>query len=350
LDVTETTEDRGAAAADQDQWDATSMSRRLVRYSDLKPCFNAFVDTRNPGSEAKENFTIIGPGVSENPDQFVHIPEPHGFNIGGARQPPNCINSQHNHATAEVFVIHSGQWTFNLGERGDDVRVAAGPGSVVSIPTGMFRGFTNVGDDEGFLWVVLGGDDPGRVQWAPYVFEMARRHGLTLLENGTLVDTAEGEELPSDVREMRPTTAEEVSRLYVPSEQEARSFVVGPDEFAGLPHGSLTGHGVEEIAVLGPANPKEGVEAGKLDWAHGFQVRRLAFKPNSETSWHRRSEPEVLFVHDGELELRWTGGTLRMGVGDTFTMPVGVKRSYASATGAKVFVVHAGDQPKPPLN
>jgi quercetin dioxygenase-like cupin family protein len=326
------------------------MSRRLVRYSELQPCFNAFVDTRNPGSEAKENFTIIGPGVSENPDQFVHIPEAHGFNIGGARQPPNCVNSQHNHTTAEVFVIHSGEWTFNLGERGNDVRLAASPGSVVSIPTGMFRGFTNVGDSEGFLWVVLGGDDPGRVQWAPYVFEMARRYGLTLLENGTLIDTADGESMPSGVRELRPTTAEEVASLYVPRAEEAQSFVVAPDEFARLPHGKLTGQGVEEIAVLGPANPKEGIGAGKLDWSHGFQLRRLAFKPDSGTNWHRRSEPEVLFVHSGELEVRWPAGSLRIGAGDTFTVPVGMRRSYASETGAIVFVVHGGDHPEPPLN
>jgi hypothetical protein len=48
---------------------------RLVRYVDLRPCYNAFIDCRSPGSEAKENFTIIGPGVSENPDQYVHIAE-----------------------------------------------------------------------------------------------------------------------------------------------------------------------------------------------------------------------------------------------------------------------------------
>ncbi len=60
---------------------------RLVRYADLRPCTNAFVDTRTPGSDRKENFTIVGPGVSENPNQHVHIPEPHGFNIGAARQP-----------------------------------------------------------------------------------------------------------------------------------------------------------------------------------------------------------------------------------------------------------------------
>ena len=72
-----------------------NLESRVVRYADLKPCTNAFVDTRTPGSDRKENFTIIGPGVSENPNQHVHVPEPHGFNIGAARQPGGCLTSQH---------------------------------------------------------------------------------------------------------------------------------------------------------------------------------------------------------------------------------------------------------------
>ena len=77
------------------------MAARLVRYADLIPCRTAFIDTRTPGSTEKENFTIIGAGVSENPDQHVHITEKHGFNIGAARQPFGCVNSQHSHDTAE---------------------------------------------------------------------------------------------------------------------------------------------------------------------------------------------------------------------------------------------------------
>ena len=64
-------------------WTSDAIAKRIVRYDDLIPCYNAFIDCRTPGSEAKENFTIIGPGVSENPDQHVHIAEPHGYNIGG---------------------------------------------------------------------------------------------------------------------------------------------------------------------------------------------------------------------------------------------------------------------------
>ena len=50
-----------------------NLRNRLVRYDELAPCLTAFIDTRSPGSDRKENFTIIGPGVAENPEQHVHI-------------------------------------------------------------------------------------------------------------------------------------------------------------------------------------------------------------------------------------------------------------------------------------
>ena len=40
-------------------WTPALMEQRIVRYGDLRPCYNAFIDTRSPGSEAKENFTIM---------------------------------------------------------------------------------------------------------------------------------------------------------------------------------------------------------------------------------------------------------------------------------------------------
>jgi len=41
------------------------IEKRLVRYGDLLPCKTAFIDAHTPGSDQKENFTIIGGGVSE---------------------------------------------------------------------------------------------------------------------------------------------------------------------------------------------------------------------------------------------------------------------------------------------
>ena len=120
---------------------------RLVRYSELRPCTNAFIDARSPGSDKKENFTIIGPGVAENPHQYVHISEPHGFNIGGARQPPRCTNSLHSHQSEEVFIVQEGTWRFFWGEHGDAGEVVLETGDTISIPIHVFRGFENIGID-----------------------------------------------------------------------------------------------------------------------------------------------------------------------------------------------------------
>jgi hypothetical protein len=40
------------------------LESRLIPYADLRPCKNAFIDTRSAGSESKENVTLIGPGAS----------------------------------------------------------------------------------------------------------------------------------------------------------------------------------------------------------------------------------------------------------------------------------------------
>ena len=283
------------------QWTVEAMEARIVRYADLRPCYNAFIDTRTPGSEAKENFTIIGPGVSENPDQHVHIAEPHGFNIGGARQPPGCVNSQHSHDTAEVFVVHSSHWRFDLGEHGDDAQVFSGPGDVISLPTGMFRGFTNVGTETGYLFAVLGGDDPGRVLWAPQVFDLAAQYGLVLLENGLLVDTIAGQACPDDARTMPRTRPEQVAALHRPTADEAEALVWRAQR------GTLS--------IIGPD--------AHLNWDHPFTLDRIEPKIVDSGTPDR---PEVLFIHRGTLKVEWDGGAVSLGEGDTMTLPIGVER------------------------
>ena len=86
---------------------------QIVRYGELIPCKTAFIDAHTPGSDQKENFTIIGGGVSEA-DQHVHIKTTPGYNIGAAGQPPGR-NSLHSHRTAEVFFVLSGRWRFFWG-------------------------------------------------------------------------------------------------------------------------------------------------------------------------------------------------------------------------------------------
>jgi mannose-6-phosphate isomerase-like protein (cupin superfamily) len=297
------------------------IAQRIVRYADLKPCFNAFIDTRTPGSDKKENFTIIGPGVSENPEQHVHIREPHGFNIGGARQPPGCTNSQHSHDTAEVFFVHSGDWRFDLGEHGEDAQVRLRPGDLISIPTKVFRGFTNIGTQTGFLWAVLGGDDPGRVLWAPKVFDLAREYGLALLEDGSLVDLAAGQTVPQGKAPMAPTTREQVAALrrFTPDELEACVAREGN----GGPVGPLDGlAGVNETVLIG---------SGRMNWDHGFTVTWVRLAPGAEIPEMRRTGPDVWFIHSGSVDIRIDAEATRLGAGDTVTFPAGSRRILRNA-------------------
>ncbi|WP_425228915.1 cupin domain-containing protein [Sphingomonas sp.] len=310
------------AAATMDRaWTASALEARVVRYADLKPCLNAFIDTRTPGSSAKENFTIIGPGVSENPDQHVHIAEAHGFNIGGARQPPGCTNSQHSHDTAEVFVVHTGRWRFDFGEHGDDAQIHAGPGDVVSFPTKAFRGFRNVGGETGFLWSVLGGDDPGRVTWAPQVFAMAKDYGLVLLENGALVDTAAGQTVPAGVAPMPVTDRSTIAglRMMRPEDED--------EVLARAPVAALPG----ETLVIG--------DGGELPAAEGFTLTRLTLDGDDRSAEISRAVAEVVFVQTGAVAVITPAATLMLGAGDTMTVPAGTPRAYSSEGDATLFVV-----------
>lgn len=314
---------------------AASIAARIVRYAELVPCTDAFIDTRSPGSDQKENFTIIGPGVAENPNQHVHISEPHGFNIGGARQPPRCLNSQHSHDTVEVFYVHSGRWRFMSGEHGTDGEVFMGPGDLISIPTRLFRGFENVGEDAGFLWAVLGGDDAGHVMWAPYVFDMARDYGLVLLEDGTLIDTTRGETVPEGAALMPETTPAQVAGL-ARADSAALSACVIPAGMArpvalydGMP-------GVADRLLIG---------AEPIAWPHGFTVAEIALAADAAIPAHRLAVPDVWFVAEGTVEVAIGEETALCGPGDTITVPQGVARALANRGRgpAKVVQVRGGD-------
>ena len=313
----------------------------LVRYRDLVPCTTAFIDTRTPGSQGKENFTIIGPGVSENPDQHVHISRPHGFNIGGARQPPHCVNSQHSHETAEVFVVLSGQWRFTTGEHADEGRVELAPGDTISIPVRCFRGFENVGKTEGFLFAVLGGDDPGRVTWAPGVFEEAKKYGLVLLENGNLVDTAAGESIPPGGNPMPVTSSRDVDALLNLDSAALEACVLRHDALQAAPfelHGGILESpiiGLEEVSSVRPP----------LSWPHGFQLRHLTVPPGASTKLYKRGTEEVLLAYRGRVSVLIRDMEITLEPGDVFTLEPDQPRRLENSSDqpAEVYVVLGGD-------
>ncbi len=321
---------------------------RLVRYAELRPCTNAFIDARSPGSDKKENFTIIGLGVAENPDQHVHISEPHGFNIGGARQPPGCTNSLHSHRSEEVFIIHQGTWRFFWGEHGDAGDVTLRPGDTISIPINVFRGFENIGEDIGFMFAVLGGDDPGRVHWAPHVIEKARGFGLVLLENGSLIDTTLGETIPVGGAVVHPATRAEIDYIRTPTVEEMTRKVMRHAALHANPASSLATSGVREAAVIGAARTADGFQSAPIGAPHGFTLRHLAVDAGAKTVLHGRDCVEVLLVHRGRVIWQNNAGdSVELSAGDTFTVPRGMPRRLDAVTATEIFVVRGGNDPGP---
>ena len=329
-----------------------SIKQRVVRYNEMIPCKTAFIDARTPGSDQKENFSLIGQGVAENPDQVVHIDMPHGFNVGAARQPKGCKNSHHSHDTEEVFMIHSGAWEFTWGINGEDGAITLHTGDTISLPAHMFRGFENVGDDEGFMFSILGLEDDqsaGHVLWAPYVFEQAKGHGLVLLEDGRLIDTAAGMLVPADGKEIVATTQEQAEQLTKLSSDDMAKCFATQDELDGLPRGGLSElSGVEEIAVIGTSSPDEQIAAGKMQWPHGFQMRRLRIAAGASIPQHTRSDQEVLIVQDGSIGISTPDYDFDLNKGDLFSAPSGLRREFRNNSDDTVdlIVIRPGNQPK----
>lgn len=282
---------------------------RIVRYGQLQPCKTAFIDAHTPGSDQKENFTIIGQGVSESADQHVHINIPHGFNIGAAGQPPKCRNSLHSHKTAEVFFVLTGRWRFFWGLNGDAGEVILQKGDIINIPTGLFRGFENIGTDYGMIMSILGGDDAGGgVEWAPQVINDASEHGLVLGENGCLYDTKKGDRLPDGIAPMPKLTVEQLENY---SEPDARYVI---PKYISRYYDMYGISDKQRSLVIG--------ELGLLRDKPGFEVYFITDKLSGEHLYHA-DEPTVIMPVKGYWRISSPEYNVSLAPGDTLSVPVG---------------------------
>ena len=309
------------------------MRSRIVRYGELVPCRTAFIDTHTPGSDRKENFTIVGGGVSESSDQHVHIRDTPGFNIGAAGQPPNCRNSLHSHRTAEVFFVLKGRWRFFWGRWGTAGEVVLEKGDLFNIPTGIFRGFENIGQGYGMLMAVIGGDDAGGgVIWAPQVIEEASHHGLILAESGRLYDTKSGDGLPDGIRPMPPLNEEELAGFpELPVEEVVPSYVARHWDMAALSR-------CAPAKVIG--------EKGMIVDRPGFEIEFLT-RQSIPAKKRKSDSDEVLMVLSGHWRIEWHGGTDVLAPGDTCAVPPSFEHSLAAAVSgdAGLFRVRGTDDP-----
>ena len=199
------------------------MNLKLAKFSDLVPSKLPFVEGKLEGHKNRKNYSIVGPGVAEDIRQSVKISRPHSFNLGAVSAMPRNGSGLHSHTTAEVFIIFSGKWRFYWGNEGKDETIL-GAGDIISMPTNMFRGFENAGDQEGTMFVVLGGDDPGIITWLPSVLEKAKTTGMALLNDNTLIDLSKNN-IPKDKTLLSPISSEEIKKFDNYNLSEIEKFI-----------------------------------------------------------------------------------------------------------------------------
>ncbi|HXC29217.1 MAG TPA: cupin domain-containing protein, partial [Stellaceae bacterium] len=113
----------------------------------------------------------------------------HGFAVTYVRNTPKGHGAAlHRHPTEEVFIALKGPWEVFWLEGDSERVVTLQPGDIVNVPIGIYRGFRNGSDDpEATLIAVVGGPDPGKVDWHPSVIDAARKTGLDVDDEGHLI-------------------------------------------------------------------------------------------------------------------------------------------------------------------
>lgn len=331
-------------------------SNRLIRRSDMVACKVAFIDCKMPGSTNKENYSLIGPGVTQSSDQIVNITEPHGFSLGVAAMPAGTTNNLHVHYTAEVFMVYSGTWLFRWGAEGKDGEIIGTAGDVVSIPTWIFRGFSNVGEDDGWIFTALGGDDTGGIIWHPSILRSAAEHGLYLTKDNTLVDTEMGAAKPppedliqpldsATVQGLRRYDTEAMLRRVVPAGERAWSSRALLDSI-------VAGHASEVAPVIGHGISGDLEHAPKIANPHGFSMEWLRILPRQSVGEFRLPEKQVLLIFSGTVDIALDNGPpVRANAQDLFSVPAGAWRSITSIgdVPTEIAVLTAGDHKKHPV-
>ena len=206
-------------------------------------------------------------------------------------------------------------------------------GDIINIPTGIFRGFENIGTDYGMIMAILGGDDAGGGgMWAPQVIEDAADHGLILAETGKLYDTKKHESLPEGVKPMPVMSDAELAKR-----RELTTAQVIPNHVARY----------LDLVAYADKNPALVIgESGLLRDKPGFEVRFMT-RSSADAAKKSHDRPSVLMPVKGHWSVTWDGGAATLAPGDTMSVPENLEHSFLpSMTGeAAIYQITGTNDP-----
>lgn len=299
------------------------MIERIAKFNELTPSTLPFVEGRLEGHRERKNYSIVGPGVAEDSEQSVKISKAHGYNLGAVSANPKNGSGLHSHTTAEVFLIYSGKWRFYWGVDGKN-EIILSKGDIISMPTNMFRGFENAGDEEGLIFVVLGNDDPGIITWIPKVLISAKETGLALLDDNSLIDLKKNE-IPTGKKLLEPINNDQLQKFDNYSLNEIEKFICRFDNQSKFQNDLE--NGIKLIQVIGNQFCNQGYDP-LIDQNTGFNLSILKSK-NGQIKDLIFTKPTIMFSQKGLWKIKIENDVFEINSKDTFSLPLNTKLSVS---------------------
>ena len=292
------------------------MNLKLAKFSDLVPSKLPFVEGKLEGHKNRKNYSIVGPGVAEDTSQSIKISTPHSFNLGAVSAMPRNGSGLHSHTTAEVFIIFSGKWRFYWGNEGKYETILSA-GDIISMPTNMFRGFENAGDQEGTMFVVLGGDDPGIITWLPSVLEKAKKTGMALLNDNSLIDLSKNN-IPKDKTLLSPISSEEIKKFDNYNLSEIEKFICKFSKRTN--HEVKLNENFKITQILGNDFQNK-TFSPIINQNTGFNLSILKSKKGKINNL-KFSKPTVMFSQIGSWQIQIDDFEVNLDAKDTISIPI----------------------------
>jgi quercetin dioxygenase-like cupin family protein len=300
-------EARTEASMEPNMITPNALKERFIPFASLRYSTDAFIDYCIPACKPKFNYALIGSGVSQNPNQPVSLRERHGFQLGGVSMPRGKVNPPHMHFTCEVFICTRGDWRLQWGFNPEPSHADVGEGDIASMPTWMYRGFTNVGVDDGFLFTVLGGDSTGGILWGPDTLAAARAQGVQLTSEYQIIDSTRGDVMPPGAHPLEPMTADDIAALHVWTPQAMAQRIVRFTDLRWSKHALLDAQlpsgGAQLAPVIGMGVTQDRRAQAPVSNDHGVSIEWLRLPPGASVGLHRLQEKQVLLAKAGCVEV-----------------------------------------------
>ena len=156
---------------------------RTARFDAVAQAPKVFLDMALPEYD-RELYNMIGPAGANDMSTAAAVPSDGGFNVAYVRAEPGKGTGPHTHPVVEAFIPVSGRWAVYWGEGAARDNIELGPLDCCSVPPGVVRGFTNIGDAPALLIAIVGGTGREGVDWAPELLDAAAASGWRLGKGG----------------------------------------------------------------------------------------------------------------------------------------------------------------------